>query len=115
MASASSASPPPPVLVGSLVTPQGARPFRLDMPAERLQLDEYEPQPAVAGLAGNQAAFLERTIRRLAGIPIDEVRLGVYFCNVCGEWVAATKSAWSLSICLSCSLDRDSELWEFYS
>ena len=101
--------------MGSLVTPQGARPFRLDIPGERLLLDEYDPQPAVFELTASQAAHLEGTVRRLAGIPIDEVRFGVYFCGVCGEWVAATKSAWSLSICLSCSLDRDSELWEIYS
>jgi hypothetical protein len=101
--------------VGSLVTPQGARPFRLDIPADRLQLDEYDPQPAVADLTSSQTTHLEGTVRRLAGMPIDQVRFGVYFCGVCGEWVAATKTAWSLYICLSCSLDRDSELWEFYS
>lgn len=46
-----------------------------------------------------------------ATMAVDAVRVGEYRCGVCGEWVPVTPSRWSYGICLSCSLDRDSDRW----
>jgi hypothetical protein len=101
-------------IVGSLVTPEGARPFAMHLPTGVVELNVYDPQAAVLELDAVQRRQIEERLRAVLEFPVQEIRLEEYRCGVCGEWVQATRAAWSLSICLSCSLDRDSELWEYY-
>jgi hypothetical protein len=103
------------VITGSLVTEEAAHPFILYFTDGSLLLDEYEPQAALPNLSEAERTRLENLLRGRLDFPIQEIRFGEYRCTVCGEWVPALRSQWSLSICLSCSLDRDSELWELYS
>ncbi len=102
------------LVVGSIVTSEGARPFAMQLSTGTVELDVYDPQPAGPSLDDEQQRKIVSRLREGIDFPVQEFRLGEYLCGICGEWVQATKDQWSLYICLYCSLDRDSELWEYY-
>jgi hypothetical protein len=102
------------VLVGSLVTPEGVHPFILHLPGGKIELNVYNPLPGLPPLDDVRRRQAEESLHAGIDFPLLDVRWGEYLCGVCGEWRAATPGEWSLSICLYCSLDRDSDLWDFY-
>ena len=102
------------LIVGSLVTPGGVRPFMVYLPGGPLTLDEYEPQAVRPELTDAQSHALQISVREMSGFPIAEVRFGEYLCRECQQWVDATHAQWSLTMCLSCSLERGTELREHY-
>jgi hypothetical protein len=102
-------------VTGSVKTQGRIRPFVLDVTSGELRLDVCEPVPPPkpgeprASIARNE---LERRIREGVGAPVEDIVVGQYFCDRCGKWAAANTQEWSLSICMSCSLDRATELSE---
>ena len=101
-------------LVGSVVLADGsAKPFALDVATGGVGIGEFtEPDADQRRIAGDARAAAERQVARAAGIAVREVRLGQYCCYACGEWidVAREPERWSAGMCLSCSLDRASDL-----
>jgi hypothetical protein len=101
-------------IVGSLSADDRTRPFVFFPAEDRILLDAYEPQARLAALDDVDAAALEARILALANAAGGRVRLGEYYCYVCHRWVPSTRDQWSVGICLSCSLDRGSELADYY-
>lgn len=98
-------------IVGSLVAQGKVRPFVLD--SGQLKLDVYEPDPREVSQRYFSTRSMEQQVREAAGFPIDEVRIGEYFCDRCGNWLRANKEEWSYAMCISCSLDQGTEISEF--
>jgi hypothetical protein len=98
-------------VVGSLVTPDGKRPFRLKVESAELVLDDMVGGMEPCAYSSEERTRLEDLVRMTADLVVTEVRLGQYFCHTCKRWVAADCNHWSLGLCLSCSMDRDSDRW----
>lgn len=96
-------------IVGSVVVRGRARPFAVFASGE-VRIGEHLPMAPGRVLIEEERERAERRVRDEVEGGAEEVRVGEYFCHSCGEWVAATRERWSLGICLSCSLDRGSEL-----
>ena len=98
-------------VVGSLVTPDGVRAFRLQVETAQLVLDDMVGGMEPSTFSSEERALLEDLLRLTAEFEITEVHLGQYFCHTCKRFVAADRTRWSLGLCLSCSMDRDSDRW----
>ncbi len=95
-------------IVGSIVEDQKVRPFIFDDETEKIVLDEFSWDRAVS-LDFFDEMDLRQRIREVLSFAEDEIRIGEYFCSSCQKWRKATSQEWSYGICLSCSLDRDSD------
>ncbi len=102
-------------VVGSVIIGDGPRPFVLHVQSGQFDLGSYaRPDAAQQSLSVIQLQRFAQLVQERAGVGFAQVRIGDYFCTHCRQWVAATPEQWSLSMCLSCSMDRDSELAERY-
>lgn len=99
-------------IIGTIIKHGKTRPFVFDTDTKRFQLDEYAARLEKNNLPAVNQAEMTETIRKLADF--DEIRFDEYFCEVCQNWFNADKKDWSYGICLSCSLDRGTELSEIY-
>lgn len=101
-------------IVGSIIVENKIVPFILDTELNSLSVNNWSWDRAVV-LSAEQEKFYEEKIRELM-IPqiIGDVIFGEFFCNSCGKWRKATSQEWSYGMCLSCSLDRDSDFSEHY-
>lgn len=105
----------PEYIVGSIITEGGSRPFVMYTETGKFEVGTYtRPDAAQQTLSVIQQQRFIQLIAERAGLPFSQVRLGQYRCSECGEWVEATPKQWSISVCMSCSLDRASELYERY-
>ncbi len=104
-------------IVGSIVTATEVEPFVLHTGPGTLERGTYAtPDPAQAGLSIIQQQRVAQVVGELANVAFSQVRVGKYRCSSCGKWIdAAAPGAWSVSICMSCSLDRGTELHEHYA
>lgn len=103
------------ILVGSLVTSDTVTPFIFDSTRNSLQLGEHAAKHTLAACSEPDMAELRQRIRELAGQPDADVRFNTYYCSCCGQWADATTQQWSYTICISCSLDRATEMAEFFA
>jgi hypothetical protein len=92
-------------VLGSVVVGGRARAFVYESETGALKLDEFAPGPTAPSLDVQALTLLAAR----AG-PLQAVRVGEYFCDTCAHWKSATKEQWSVGLCLSCSLDRASDL-----
>ena len=112
---APSTDSPPDSVVGSFVTSEGPRPFVFFPHEGRLELEfasrlrDVRTQPSE-----HEGRKIEAELRKAVALPIREIRFGEYHCRDCDKWEPARPSRWSAGICLSCSLDRGSELADRY-
>lgn len=103
-------------VVGSITTDEGPKPFSLDLQTGRFMVGEYvQPDEAQQALSITQQQRLAQLIHEHAGVSFAQVRIGQFYCTHCDLWVEATREQWSHSLCMSCSLDRASELAEHYA
>ena len=51
----------------------------------------------------------EERIRAATDLALSEIHLDAYHCRECERWVPL--SQWSMTLCLSCSMDRDSDVF----
>ena len=105
----------PEYIVGSIITESGPQPFVMYTETGKFDVGNYvKPDEAQQSLSVIQQQRFIQLIAERAGLPFAQVRLGQYRCSACGQWVEATPGQWSISVCMSCSLDRASELNERY-
>ena len=102
-------------VVGSLVTDTGGHAFMFDPETALLTLDVYTQLGNEGELTEIQKRRDELRIRGVSDNSVEEIRIGEYFCDSCETWAGADRHSWSLSICVSCAMDRASEMWEYYS
>ena len=105
----------PDYIVGSIITKGGPQPFVMHTRTAKLEVGNYtKPDETQQNLSVIQQQRFVLLIAERTGVSFAEVRLGQYHCSECGQWVEATPEQWSLSVCLSCSMDRASEMHERY-
>ncbi len=105
----------PDYIVGSIITKGGPQPFVMNTRTAKLEVGNYtKPDETQQNLSVIQQQRFVQLIAERTGVSFAEVRLGQYHCSECGQWVEATPEQWSLSVCLSCSMDRASEMHERY-
>ncbi len=105
----------PDYIVGSIITEGRPQPFVMHTRTAKLEVGNYtKPDETQQNLSVIQQQRFVQLIAERAGVSFAEVRLGQYHCSECGQWVEATPQQWSLSVCLSCSMDRATELHERY-
>ncbi len=105
----------PEYIVGSIITASGPQPFVMHTKTGKFTVGDYaRPDEAQQHLSVIQQQRFAQLIAERTGASFAEVRLGQYHCSECGQWVEATPQQWSLSVCLSCSMDRASEMHERY-
>ncbi|HRH42069.1 MAG TPA: hypothetical protein PKY82_10520 [Pyrinomonadaceae bacterium] len=95
-------------IVGTIIVAQKFRPFIFENETEKLILDEYSWERAIPINPFAEMELKER-IKKAAEIEVEQVKIGEYFCETCRKWRKATSQEWSYGMCLSCSLDRDSD------
>jgi len=101
-------------VVGSLVTDTGGHAFIFDPETALLKLDIYTQVGSEVELTEIQKRRDELRVRRVSDNSVEEIRIGEYFCDSCGTWAKADRHQWSLEICVSCAMDRASEMSEYY-
>jgi hypothetical protein len=94
---------------GTLVFADGSRPFLFDLDSGELAYDDHVTGAPSRTLGWLEKRRLTRQLRKAVGPEAMAVRIGEYLCRECNRWVAADGSHWSAGICLSCSMDRDSD------
>ena len=77
-------------------------------------MDVYAPQDGTTSVSEETKIEMERRVREAANYPDADVHIGKYFCTVCKNWLDATRQVWSYGTCLSCSLDRATEISDFF-
>ena len=103
-------------IVGSIIIEGKTQPFVMRTQTGKFEVGDYaKPDDAQQNLSVIQQQRFVQLIAERAGISYAQVRLGQYHCSECGQWVEATPQQWSISICMSCSLDRGTELHERYT
>ncbi len=101
-------------VIGTVVLDGAARPFVFQPRTGLLSLDDHAtPATSQADLAARHPD-LSPAIRAAVGTDVDEIRIGLFHCSDCRKWLDPAKNAWSVGICMSCSLDRGSELRDYY-
>lgn len=93
---------------GTIIVGQKFCPFIFKDETNVLILDEYSWERAIP-INSFAEMELKEKIKKAAEIEVDEVKIGEYFCGTCQKWRKATSQEWSYGMCLSCSLDRDSD------
>jgi hypothetical protein len=90
-------------------------PFAYSLTTGEIAWHEYFPQreKTIPDLF-NQPIIVNR-LKAAIDLPVKEIRFGEYFCHECKQWVDAVQDLWSVTICMSCSLDRGTDLWERYN
>jgi len=108
-------------LVGSIVTSQDidkVQPFIYDWWTETLSVGKYKKgwdlKKESTNLNDQERAAIISEIERFTSLSVETVRLGEYWCSEQGHWVEALGDAWSVGVCMSCSMDMGSELMEHY-
>ncbi len=105
----------PEYIVGSIIFEGRPQPFVMNTRTAKLEVGTYtKPDASQQNLSVIQQQRFVLLIAERTGVSFAEVRLGQYHCSECGQWVEATPEQWSLSVCLSCSMDRASEMHERY-
>ncbi len=105
----------PEYIVGSIIFEGRPQPFVMNTRTAKLEVGTYtKPDETQQNLSVIQQQRFVLLIAERTGVSFAEVRLGQYHCSECGQWVEATPEQWSLSVCLSCSMDRASEMHERY-
>jgi hypothetical protein len=99
-------------IIGTIIKEGNSRAFAFDIENGTIEFDVFKPTWEKSCLNPIQQAEYLEAIRNLT--PFDEIRFDEYFCGVCKDWFDSTKQEWSVGICLSCSLDRGSELSEIF-
>lgn len=106
----------PKQVVGTLMTQGRLRPFVLHTQTGEFKLDVYiKTEMSQTALPAVVKRNLERRVLSHANFPVQEIRIGEFFCHECKHWIEATRDQWSVGICLSCSMDRASGLSDYYS
>lgn len=95
-------------IVGTIIVGQKFRPFIFENETEKLILDEYSWERVIPTNPFAEIELKER-IKKAAEIEVDQIKIGEYFCENCRKWRKSTSQEWSYGMCLSCSLDRDSD------
>lgn len=98
------------IIVGSVRIESDIQPFSYSPEDNTLVLDKYEMNPLSAALSEEEKQKIRDKITGSIGCLPDEVRFGEYFCSECREWIELDGNQWSLGVCLSCSMDRDSDM-----
>lgn len=94
------------LVVGTVTCGGRHRPFLFDPTSGRLELDRSLALDGASGpLETAGLVLLASTVG-----PFEAVRVGEFWCATCEHWRRANKAEWSVGLCLSCSLDRASEL-----
>lgn len=103
------------LVVGTALFEERIIPFAYDPMTGEVAWHEYFPQreKTIPDLF-NQPIIVAR-LKAAIDLPVKEIRFGEYFCHECKQWVDAIHGLWSVTICMSCSLDRGTELWERYN
>jgi len=101
-------------VVGSLLTDTGARAFMFDPETGRFELDVYTQLGSEARLTEIQKRRDENRVRSVPDYSAEGIRIGEYLCENCGTWATADRHQWSIRICVSCAMDRASEMGEYY-
>ncbi len=99
---------------GMIVTKDGAEPFFFDALAGAVRLGEHVILQGRIKPEGYEKVLVRKLVGALSGLDALEVRIGEFHCHVCDGWADATRSDWSGSICMSCSLDRASDMADMH-
>ena len=104
-------------VVGSVITPSGTKPFTLDLETGDIELGSFvKPEAAQAAFSDFEKSGVRTYVVEHLDIEVNEVRVGEYLCYQCQRWIDVTRRGrWSISMCMSCSLDRASDLWDHYN
>jgi hypothetical protein len=102
-------------VVGSLVADIGGRAFMFDPETDVLKLDVYTQVGDEVELTEIQKRRDEHRIHMVSGHSEEKIRIGEYFCDSCETWARANRHEWSLRICVSCAMDRASDMGEYYN
>lgn len=97
-------------IIGTLLTSTGPRAFWFDDESGHVELDRYDPRHDIKKVSPGEQNKILSSLQAKAGIEILSVRFGEYFCHTCQKWHEATPRVWSYGLCLSCAMDRDSDL-----
>ena len=95
-------------VVGSLINHAGITPFRLNTESGEVILGEHVGGVPVCSYSAEEKLQIEKQLRAGCDTPVLEVRVHQYLCHHCNKWIEAGPK-WSLGLCLSCSMDRDSD------
>jgi len=87
------------------------RTFLMNVDTGEVTFDDHVAGAPQSSLSVGEKDALEAQVRQALAFPVAEVRIGQYRCHTCGRWVAADSNQWSHGLCLSCSMDRDSDRW----
>lgn len=104
----------PESVIGTVVIDGAARPFVFQPRTGRLTLDDHATPAASQADLATRHPDLTAAIGTAVGKDVDEVRIGLFHCSDCRNWLDPATDAWSVGICMSCSLDRGSELRDYY-
>lgn len=103
-------------VVGSIIREGGPQPFVLDVKTGKLEVGKHaRPDEAQGKLSIIHQQRFAQLVHERANVSYAQVRVGQYFCTRCGRWTEATPQQWSISVCMSCSLDRASDLADHYA
>lgn len=92
---------------------EGPKPFCYFPEDGRVEVGKFHGcGPKQATLPDDERRRVEEAVRRALGDSSLEVRVGEYHCRDCGKWIDLEKGQWSAGMCLSCSMDRASDIFD---
>ncbi len=99
-------------ILGSFVMEEKTRAFRLEKESGELILDDLVGGAPKREYTTEEKTQAEAMLKLACDKPVRQVRVGEYLCHTCGKWIKAGGGQWSLGLCFSCSMDRDSDRWD---
>ena len=100
--------------VGTIISGTDTLPFIYEGVSETLRLGEHLAMKTASSVPLEMQEKICKTIWDAPGLCGSEVAFNRFFCSRCGQWADATTEQWSYTICMSCSLDRASEMAEYF-
>ncbi|MCA9056888.1 MAG: hypothetical protein KDA85_00255 [Planctomycetaceae bacterium] len=100
-------------IAGSIIVAGRPRPFLMHCTDQRLEVGRYirspEADDAQQDLTQAEREIWIVRICQAAKEPVEEVRIGEYYCPECRRWIPLLQEPWSEEMCLNCSFERDAE------
>jgi len=111
-------------VLGTVVLAGVPTAFVFDPVTDGLQLNEYRHNPVQNVPPPNELvpllASILAAVRAAAGEGDPaarddfDIRVGWYWCSECRSWLRLDGTGWSYGVCMSCSMDRASEMADYY-
>jgi hypothetical protein len=99
-------------VVGTALLSTGEQPFSYDLQTDTFHRGFDRPDRTPSHPFPAQLARVEPHLRAELGVGLDQIRIGELHCGRCDAWfdVMREPSAWSLAMCIYCSMDEPSEM-----